>query len=187
MDGNLLGLDISTSCTGYSILSPDGTLLHQGCVRFKQKQDHFCRVSELRDIILSHHDRWNIENIFIEQNFQVFRSGFSSAKTLTTLTRFNGMVSYSLFESLGIVPKYINVNSARKGLGIKIIREKECGKSTKEQVLKWASDQLADSEYSWPTKTLKSGPRKGEIISDPSCYDIADAYVMARAGIEGIN
>ena len=36
----------------------------------------------------------DIQKIFIEENLQAFRPGFSSAKTLLTLARFNGIVSY---------------------------------------------------------------------------------------------
>ena len=35
----------------------------------------------------------------------------------------------------------------------------------------------------WPDKTLKSGPRKGLVILDDCCYDIADAVVTAKAGL----
>ena len=36
--------------------------------------------------------------------------------------------------------------------------------------------------FDWPKKTLKSGPRKNTIITDPSSYDMADAYVIGLAG-----
>ena len=77
-------------------------------------------------------------------------------------------------------PNMINSNHARKTLGIKIQREKICGISTKEQILTWVKDKLPD--FAWPTKTLKSGPRKGLEIEGASCYDIADSFVVAKAG-----
>ena len=64
-------------------------------------------------------------------------------------------------------------------MGLKIISKRKGGADTKEQVLEWATNQLTD--FSWPTKTLKSGPRKDQVIADPGCYDMADAYVIARA------
>ena len=63
-------------------------------------------------------------HVFIEENLQSFRSGFSSAQTLSTLARFNGMVSQVCYSEFGIIPEYINVNSARKNLGIKIISKR---------------------------------------------------------------
>ena len=69
---------------------------------------------------------------------------------------------------------------ALKTLGIKIQREKLCGISTKEQILSWVKTQIPG--FAWPTKILKSGPRKGVTISAPACYDIADSFVVAKSG-----
>jgi hypothetical protein len=35
----------------------------------------------------------------------------------------------------------------------------------------------------WPTKILKSGPRKGQEVLEIGCYDMADAYVIAASSI----
>ena len=79
----------------------------------------------------------------------------------------------------------MNVNSARKSVGIKLIKKKQGGKPTKEQVFDWATDDLRNlgMPQEWPMKTLKGGPRKGQIILDPRTYDMTDAYVIARAGL----
>ena len=77
-------------------------------------------------------------------------------------------------------PVYLNVNSARKSLGIKITRGKKAEKSTKEQILEWVDVEL--QSYDWPNKILKSGPRKGCVVLESGCYDMADSYVIARAG-----
>ena len=60
-----------------------------------------------------------------------------------------------------------------------LIRKKDGGKPTKEQVLEWVQSR---STFSWPKKKLKSGPRKGQEINDPGCFDMADAFVIAQAG-----
>ena len=101
----ILGLDISTSCTGYSIISLDGHLIDQGYIRFKQSQDIFSRAVEVKKCIIEKHDKHKFSNIFIEQNLQAFRSGFSSAKTLVSLARFNGMVSLSAHEVTSLNPE----------------------------------------------------------------------------------
>jgi len=88
------------------------------------------------------------------------------------------MISYITYQEFDVQPEYVNVNEGRKALGIKIPR----GSDTKEEILKWCQSQYADVE--WPEKTLKSGPRKGLVILDPCCYDIADALVTARAGLK---
>ena len=95
---------------------------------------------------------------------------------------FNGIISYISHEVFKIDPIFLNVNSARRSLGILLVRKKDGGSPTKEQVLKWVTGEILDQDYSWPKKTLKSGPRKGLEILIPECYDMADAYVMARAG-----
>ena len=139
------------------------------------------RVSKELNLIKHEHD---ITDIFIEENLQAFRPGLSSAKTLLTLARFNGIVSFICYQVFGLEPKFINVNSARKSLGIKIERERNCGVSTKEQVRAWVNMSLGAAGYQWPIKILKSGPRRGQEIFDPVSYDMADAYVIASAGIQ---
>jgi len=175
---HILGLDISTSCTGYCVLSLDGVCVDIGYIRFKQSQEHFRRVQEAENYISKIHREYNISKVFIEQNLQAFRSGFSSSKTLVSLARFNGMVSYSCFQIIGVIPEYINVNTARKTVGVKIDRKSDI--TTKDQVFDWTKREMPS--HVWPVKKLKSGPRKGQEIFDPVCYDMADAYVIARSG-----
>lgn len=127
------------------------------------------------------HAKYDISKIAIEENLQAFRPGFSSAKTLLALARFNGIVSYLAQEQFSIEPEFINVNVARKALGIKIIPKKKGGQPTKEQVLEWVKTQIT---FDWPSKILKSGPRRGDVILDPGCFDAADAYVIAAASIK---
>ena len=76
----------------------------------------------------------------------------------------------------GIKPEFINVNHARKKCGIKI--DRKSSKNTKEQVMEWVSEQEQFANFKWPTKILKNGPRRGQTILKPQCYDIADAAVL---------
>tara|TARA_E500000305_G_C3932366_1_gene193399 strand:+ start:147 stop:689 length:543 start_codon:yes stop_codon:yes gene_type:complete len=177
----ILGLDISTSSTGWCLLDKGGNLYQMGFIDLKNKKGMFQKAIAVKDEILNISRKGNIEGVFIEENLQSFRSGFSSAQTLSTLARFNGVVSYLCFDEFGFEPVFLNVNSSRKKIGIKVIREKVCGISTKQQVLDWVSLSLPKN-YKWPTKTLKSGPRKGQTILDSRSYDMADAYVIALAG-----
>ena len=144
----------------------------------------FEKASEVFKELTVIHSQHNIENIFIEENLQAFRPGLSSAKTLLSLARFNGIVSFICYQVFGFEPAFINVNAARKSLGIKIERERKCGISTKEQVRSWVDSNMGSTEYQWPIKILKSGPRKDQHIFDPVCYDIADAFVIAQAGLK---
>lgn len=176
----ILGLDISTSCTGWCLLNPDGTFNSAGYIPLASIKCMFRKAEraekDISDIISTN----TIEKIAIEQNLQSFRSGFSSAHTLSSLARFNGILSYIVFKKSKISPVFINVNTARKSAGIKIIKKSKGGLPVKEQVFSWAQNHLEES-FVWPKKTLKSGPRKGLEIFHPGCYDISDALVIARA------
>jgi hypothetical protein len=178
----ILGLDISTSTTGWAIIETDGSLIDQGYISTGKISGLFEKAKKVGSKISKINIDYDIEKIYIEENLQSFRSGFSSAQTISTLAKFNGIVSYICFTEFGFEPAFLNVNSARKSLGIKIQREKVCGISTKDQVFAWVRSDLKDSGYVWPVKTLKSGPRKGETIFINECFDISDAYVIGLSG-----
>lgn len=133
----------------------------------------------MSDALSNLHIKYNITKVVIEENLQAFRPGFSSAKTLLSLARFNGIVSYLAQEQFAVQPEFINVNVARKKVGLKIVSKRKGGAPTKEQVFSWVDNQV---NFPWPTKELKSGPRKGQTILEPGCFDAADAYVIAVAG-----
>ena len=122
-------------------------------------------------------NKYKFRGVAIEEPLQSFARGLSSAKTLFTLAKFNGIIQYIVF-SLGLIPTVINVNNARKLVGIKIDK-KDKTKNTKEQVLEQV--QNLNSSLIWPKRVLKSGTRKGLEIYDDCCYDRADAWVIGKA------
>jgi len=176
----ILGLDVSTACTGWCVLDMSGSLVSMGAIELSSIKNTYKKAKLVRDKMSSLLIDYNIKSVYIEENLQSFRSGFSSARTLSTLARFNGIVSLICYETFNLDPIHINVNHARRSLDIKIIRKKDGGQPTKAQILNWVSGEI---DFLWPTKILKSGPRKGLKITKDTCYDMADAYVIARAGI----
>ena len=170
----ILGLDISTSCTGWCILDTSGCLVDLGFIELSKIKDSYEKVEVVVDKLREVSVSYNFDRVVIEENLQAFRPGLSSAKTLLTLARFNGIIGYVVNKNFKISPEYINVNTARKKVGLKLTR----GVNTKQQVFDWVNNQVV---FEWPTKSLKSGPRKGQIINHPGCYDAADAYVIAKA------
>ena len=181
----ILGLDVSTACTGWCILHSDGRLVDLGGIGLSKHSGVYAKSKLVSDVLNALLLKYEISTVYIEENLQSFRRGFSSAQTLSTLARFNGMVSLLCYQVFDREPIHLNVNAARKRLGIKLVRKKQGGKPTKEQVLDWVNDHL-DSRgdvYQWPIKLLKGGPRKGTEILDPAAYDMADAYVIALAGV----
>jgi len=177
----ILGLDISTSCIGWCVLSAEsGSLINAGSIVLKDIRCMFEKAQKTKEALGELIKEHSIKHIVIEENLQAFRPGFSSAKTIVTLARFNGITSWLSYECTKIKPGFINVNHARKAVGLKIDRKSDL--STKEQVFEWAKKNGMES-FPWPTKTLKSGPRKGRVIFDDSCYDISDAFVIAKAHV----
>jgi len=192
----VLGLDISTSCTGWCVMSDASEDQNDhlgkgwawlGFIPLSGIKGSFNKAREVQNTISMINLRHNISRIFIEENLQSFRAGLSSAKTLATLARFNGIVSYLTEEQFEIEPEFINVNAARRRVGLNLVRKNKGGAPTKEQVLDWVKADMKrrNMQWVWPTKILKSGPRKGQEVLLPWCYDMADAYVISAAGIIG--
>ena len=164
----ILGLDISTSITGVCILDAHGGILFNDYVDTRKLKCFFEKTDKLKEYLLALSDKYAIEHIFIEQSLQSFRSGFSSAKTLSTLSRFNGVVSWLCYGIWGIKPEYVAAISARKLCGIKVPR----GTKAKAVVIKF----LLDNEDSFVVEYTKHGNIKQHY------YDMADSIVIARAG-----
>ena len=164
---------------GWCVLSSDGVLLSADAISFSKSANIFEKGEHVRQALKKIKQTHKIKSVFIEENLQAFRPGFSSAKTIVTLARFNGIVTFLSHEVFCLEPSFLNVNSARKSVGLKIDRKSTV--TTKDQVLEFAKQRLINFE--WPMRTLKSGVRKGLVIPANCCYDIADAYVIALAGV----
>jgi len=172
----LLSLDISTSCTGYCIFNEDELVAinYISLSKYKDMYEKANRVeSELKDISKN----FNIDLIVVEENLQSFRPGLSSAKTLMTLAQFNGITRLLCFKCFGIKPEAINVNSARKAIGLKVDKKSQI--STKDQVANWV--QSIDENVTFETREVTRGKNKGDIVLVSESYDMADAYVIGKA------
>ena len=174
-----LGLDVSTSNVGWCVMNAASQLVAAGAIELNKKKSIFEKCKEVRQQLANLHINHDITAVFIEENLQAFRPGFSSAKTIVTLARFNGMVTLMCHDEFSIQPEFLNVNNARKLAGLKI--DRKSGLNTKEQVFNFAKEK--NPGFDWPMRTLKSGARKGLVIPADSCYDIADAYVIALASV----
>lgn len=167
----ILGLDISTSITGYSILDLTGSIVEIGHWDMRNKNhflDLFQKALFIKDKLKE--IDYPIDHIFIEPALNMFMMGRSSSHTISTLIKFNGIVSWMCYEEFGITPEYIPAISARKKCGITIKR----GIKAKEQVMSF----LVDNEPNFLVEYTRNGNPK------PHCYDEADSLVMAKAGLE---
>ena len=166
----ILGLDVSTSITGFTVLNEDGTILHNEAIRLDSKklETMFQKAQIVKDRLIEIKHLYNITNVYIEQSLNAFRPGLSSAQVILTLGKMNGIVSWICYEVFGKEPEYIGASSARKKLEIKV----EKGGNTKEIVLK----QVLALEPTFKVEYTKHGnPAAGT-------YDRADSYVIAKAG-----
>jgi len=167
----ILGLDISTSITGATILNEDGEIIFCEAWDMRNKKHFpslFGKGQFIKDKILEIEDRFHITAVYIEQSLQSFRSGFSSAKTLSVLSRFNGIVSWLCYSIFKLEPEYIAATSARKKCGITIPK----GCKAKQVVIQYVVDNVSNV----PIEYTKHGNPK------PRCYDMADSWVIANAG-----
>ena len=173
----ILALDISTSCTGYCLFDENDSV-DIGYINLSKHKGLFEKAAHVKNSIIGLADMYTIDKVVVEENLQAFRPGLSSAKTLMTLAQFNGVVRWICHERLKVEVKAINVNSARKIVGLKINRKTK-EKTTKQQVLEWVSKDKPD--LVWPTKILQSGPNKAQQRICNEVYDMADAYVIGKA------
>ena len=166
----ILGLDISTSITGYTLLDGDKIILN-GAWDTRKYKDFFEKVVHVKEGLEQIHKQYGkkIGAVYIEQSLQTFRSGFSSAKTLSTLSRFNGIVSWLVYDKYKIKPEYLAATSARKLCGIKIPR----GEKAKPVVLKFLLDNVPGFVIDY---TRYGNPK-------PESYDRADSLIIAKAGV----
>ena len=169
----ILGLDVSTSITGVAIVDDSGKILHCEAIDTRNKNKFPSLLSKakfIKDKLWELEDAHFIDKIYIEESLQSFRSGFSSAKTLSTLSKINGIVSYLVCDIFEKEPEYIASTSARKLCGIKVPR----GQKAKEIVLNF----LLDSDPDFVIEYTRHGN------PCPGAYDKADSVIIARAGLE---
>jgi len=182
----ILGIDVSTSITGFAVIA-EGEIVFYDSVDLRKYKNLFEKAERIKEALFKLMDNYQYErecppmwmseeqdkenkinHIYIEQSLHMFMGGKSSAKTLSTLTRFNGIVSWLAYEMFEMEPKYIAATSARKQAGIKVPR----GQKAKQVVLQ----HLLDNEPAFKVEYTKHGNPK------PESYDRADAIVVAKAG-----
>ena len=99
----LLGLDISTSCTGWCVLDteqpPGQQKVDFGYILISAEKGSYRKAQKVLRTLVDLSKKHKIQHVYIEENLQTFRTGLSSAKTLATLARFNGIVSYLCEET----------------------------------------------------------------------------------------
>ena len=134
----ILGLDISTSITGYTILDNKGNIVVCEHIDLRKEKNFFQKAALVEGILNAIRSQYFIEHVYIEQSLQSFRSGFSSAQTLSLLSKINGIISWICYNIFGSEPKYLAATSARKLCGIKVPK----GQKAKAIALQFVVDNV---------------------------------------------
>lgn len=166
----ILALDISTTCTGYSIWE-NKKLIDAGAIECKmedlnERMDHV--VSEIEKIV----DIKNVETIVAEAALKKFSGGKSTADTMAKLISFNFCLCHILSRkgNSPIPIKRLDVRSARKNAGI-IIPKTKNKKEIKDAVIEHWKAQFPN--LSWDLK--KTGNYKDWV------GDMADSITIGAS------
>lgn len=176
-----LGLDISTSVTGVCLLD-----LRSGAWRVLEPIDLtkttglFNKADKALEMILGLCKGYNVREIYVEANMKVFAKGASSADTIMTLAKMNGLVSYLVHKRYGCEVRDVNVSSARKAVGYK--NDKSDKRKVKEKVFDYVTTK--HPEFPWKTHVAKSGAHKGVEVYDKEMKDVCDAWVICAGGMK---
>ena len=137
-------------------------------IDLRKEKSLFKKVQIIRRHLETLETNHPIEQVYIEQSLQSFRSGFSSAQTLSLLSKINGIVSWLCYNMFYGEPKYLAATSARKLCGIKVPK----GQKAKAVSLQFVVDNVPGFEVQY---TRHGNPKAGYA-------DRSDSYVIARAG-----
>jgi len=118
--GLILGLDVSTKTIGIALFEDLGNkgklkLLHHVTPKIKPKpsnkmQELFEKARVFEDEFLNGYADMGITKVVIEE--PLLRS--NNVNTVATLLRFNGMISRSVYDTLGVIPEFISSYDSRK-------------------------------------------------------------------------
>lgn len=176
----LLGLDISTSCLGLclideneNVITLDGIkLTSTSLTNMWEKADR--AIEEIKRLV---GDK-QVSKVFVEANAKMFSTGFSSADTLFTLSKFNGIISYLAYKAFNAEIIDVNVTSARKAIGFNNTRADK--RPVKEKVFEFITSLHPD--LPWKKHVAKTGKSVGQEVFNIEMRDACDAFVVVVGG-----
>jgi len=183
----ILGLDISTSVTGVALIdSQTGELEVLDAVKLtgvKYEGSMWKKADRAIEEIVRLVGGRTISAIHVEENAKRFAEGLSSADTVLTLAKFNGIISYLSHKAFGAEVTNINVAAARKAVGF----SKKLsplngikGNSVKDMVFDYVTRK--HPEFPWRRHVAKTGKSVGMEVFDADMHDACDAWVVAYGG-----
>ncbi len=172
----ILGLDVSTSIVGICLLNREGEFVKIWYVDLRKEKEFSEKVERYADSFGSDFDRsydyskYVVDHVFIEESLSGFAAGRTSQQTIIKLAMFNGACTYQAFCETGVYPIHIHpstVKASMKHEGLVIPK----GGDKKRLTLDFVRKAI---EFPY-VETRNGNPQ-------PYCYDMADAYCVARAG-----
>lgn len=192
----LLSLDVSTSTIGIALFEIETgklKLLHHVSPKVKplpesKMEELFKKVEIFEREFLSNYTNFGITKVVIEE--PLLQS--NNVYTIATLLRFNGMISRSVYDTLGITPEFISSYDARKYAFPELmavrrfkkdgspLNEKQIAKN--QPVLFGAYDFNVDKKFILWEKVCELEPqvvwlydKKNKLKKES--FDLSDAYV----------
>jgi len=170
----IIGLDISTTIVGVAIVDPDSrSLVWTEGWDISKLETIYEKAETIGANLYALRSEYNVQDVFIETALKKFLPGRSRADTIIKLAKFNGIVSWIVYECFDHQPTFINVNTARSLYGLSFPRGTK-GPQRKKMVIE---SVIEKEKTSFPYEMARGGKnyKKGT-------DDRADAVVIARAG-----
>lgn len=152
----VLGIDASTRCTGYAIVSEDGKLWVHGVVNWKHEQDIDVRIDNMILALIKIIDLHKPDIVYIEDSWKGGQT--QNIQTTKKLTNIIGAVRCLSLQN-GCIFNSVYPSTWRSAIGI------DGGKGTKR-------DEFKQRAIDWVSK------KYGHNVSD----DEAEAICIAYAG-----
>ncbi len=136
----ILGIDISTACLGVSLAKYDGENIEilkishvkpKTPKKIKGTEALFLKAKQFKEEFIEKYKDFGLTDIVIEEPLPNSQNN----NTVTTLLRFNGMISQSIYEATGIVPTYITSYDTRKFAFPELMAIRKYNKKGKEYPL----------------------------------------------------
>jgi len=178
---SLISLDASTTEIGYTIWDKsNGEMLEINHLTLPNEKKLIEKLDYFSEHINQLKDKFNINEMVIEQSYEAMFGGNSRTEVTTMLNQINFGFQY-VCHIKGITPHSISVSDCRKYAypGIKFGKDKETQKKTvlnlfiKEKSISLLPKKIVNR------KTKNNN--KGDEILENFAYDMVDSYVVGKA------
>jgi hypothetical protein len=165
----VLGLDVSTTTIGMSLVAVynDGTIKPVDVThlrlnipsKIKDAEALFKKNEMFLVKLQDYGDKYDIDKVVIEEPL----ISSNNSNTVSTLLKFNGIVSWSVYHILGVVPEYISSYDARKYGMPQLMAVRKYDKKGNE----------------YPYKKVKSAIIKDELVLfGEYSFDVAKKFII---------